>query len=538
MTKNKASNPLLDPAKDKKAGKKTGRKGISQAKVTQQARLKALQEKMQYRSWRLDNLYHIINKDGARIKFQMNAVQRDFLKNNHSFNIILKARQLGFSTFICLYMLDACLFNKNKQAGIIAHTLVDAKKLLEKIKYAYDNLPDSIKAVIATTADNKTDIAFNNGSAITVGTSMRGGTLQYLLVSEFGKICARMPDKAKEIIAGSLNTLDKGQNCWIESTAEGQSGYFYDMCQDAQAKVRRGESLGELDFKFHFYPWYIDKGYRLASDVVSEECKAYFADLKQNYGLNIDLEAQAWYSAKKITLTNSIYSEYPTTPDEAFKASLEGCYYQNELNSLESLGRIKPFEYEPLLPCQTFWDLGMNDATAIIIAQHVSNEVRIIDYIEGQGEGLQHYIKQLSSLPYTYSAHFAPHDIQVRELGTGVSRLETAYKLGLQFKVTPNIPVIDGINAVRQALPKTYFRAGKTDRLIDCLRNYRKEWDERNGVWKDNPKKSEFNHGADAMRYLAVNLFTNQDNFVNTKLGQQYAPSSNQQVAEGVSFIW
>src|SRR5688572_24460331 len=136
--------------------------------------------------WRLNNLYWIIDKAGTRVPFRLNWAQEDLLDNMHFLNLVLKARQLGFTTFIQLYMLDVCLFFKDTQAGVIAHTQPDAESIFRnKIKYPYDNLPDAIKAACPIKRDNTTTLELANNSIIRVGTSLRGGTLQYLHISEF-----------------------------------------------------------------------------------------------------------------------------------------------------------------------------------------------------------------------------------------------------------------------------------------------------------------------------------------------------------------
>ena len=150
--------------------------------------------------WRLNNLYYIRDKQGYMVQFKMNWAQERLYADKWYCNIVLKARQLGMSTFICLLLLDKTLFNSGQSAGIIAHTIDDGQYLFAKIKFAYDNLPPEIKQ--ERTADNNTAqmLKFSNGSSIRVGTSLRSSTFQYLHISEFGKICAKYPEKAREII--------------------------------------------------------------------------------------------------------------------------------------------------------------------------------------------------------------------------------------------------------------------------------------------------------------------------------------------------
>src|SRR5207253_7657767 len=150
-------------------------------------------------------------------QFRLNWAQEELYHSMWYCNLILKARQIGLSTFICILFLDRCIFNENLSAGIIAHTMEDGQQIFRRIKFAYDNLPQELKSIV--TADNDTSqmLKFSNGSSIRVGTSLRSSTMQYLHISEFGKICSQYPDKAREIMTGSLNTLGIGQYVFIES---------------------------------------------------------------------------------------------------------------------------------------------------------------------------------------------------------------------------------------------------------------------------------------------------------------------------------
>lgn len=188
----------------------------------------------------------------------------------------------------------------------------------------------------------------------------------------------------------------------------------------------------------------------------------------------------------------------------SFEASIVGSYYSTQMAAMLADGRIGNIPWEPNLPVNTAWDLGVSDATAIIFWQEYGQEVRIIDYYEQSGEGLAHYAKYLGEKPYVYGTHIAPWDIEVRELGTGKSRLEVARSLGIRFQVVKQQSLNDGIEAVRNMLPTAWMDEKKCARLIESLRQYRKEWDEKNKCFKDNPLHDWTSHGADSARYLAL----------------------------------
>ena len=188
----------------------------------------------------------------------------------------------------------------------------------------------------------------------------------------------------------------------------------------------------------------------------------------------------------------------------SFDAPLVGSYYGSLMAKALAEERIKNVPYEPRLEVHTSWDLGMGDSTAIIWFQQFGNEYRIIDYYENQGEGIPHYVKIVREKDYIYGRHIAPHDIRVREMGTGKSRYEVARDLGLRFDICPNIQIDDGIEAVRSIIPRCYFDEKKCSILVEALRQYRKDYDEKNKVYKNRPLHDWSSHGADAFRYLAL----------------------------------
>jgi hypothetical protein len=181
------------------------------------------------------------------VKFEMNWAQERLFDSMHHQNAIQKARQLGFTTFIQLFMLDACVFNSNVRAGTIAHNLEDAKAIFrDKVKYPYDNLPEQIRAAVAAVSDSASELMLSNNSSLRVATSHRSGTLNCLHISEYGKLRAKYPEKAREVRTGALNTVQAGQVVFVESTAEGQEGHFFQLWNEAQALQRPRHPRGVL----------------------------------------------------------------------------------------------------------------------------------------------------------------------------------------------------------------------------------------------------------------------------------------------------
>lgn len=456
--------------------------------------------------WRLNNLYYIIDKTGNKTRFQINWAQEELFKNLWHCNVILKARQLGISTFICLLFLDRCLFNSNISAGIIAHTLEDSEMMFRRIKFAYDNLPEALKSARACNIDRVRELTLSNGSSLRVGTSMRGQTLQYLHISEFGKICAKYPDKAREIITGSLNTLAAGQYCFIESTAEGKEGYFYDLCKAAQAFEQSGDDMSFLDFKFFFFPWWKEQNYRLSTIMtIPLDLREYFKGLEAK-GIQLSHEQKCWYAARYITQGEDMKREYPSTPEEAWQATEAGLYYGKHLIEARSEKRVGSIPYDKTVPVHTAWDLGFNDSTCIWFFQLVGKEIHLIDYIEGSGESLAHWLGVVKSKPYVYGKHLAPHDIMAHEYSSGMTRQASAKKMGIELTAVPKLNVNEGIDQTRNILNRCWFNEQNCQQGIRALEAYKKEWNDRQGCWASHPLHNWASHGADAFRVLATGL--------------------------------
>jgi len=189
----------------------------------------------------------------------------------------------------------------------------------------------------------------------------------------------------------------------------------------------------------------------------------------------------------------------------SFEAAIQGAYYATEMKEAMDAGRICAVPYDKSLSVVTAWDLGIGDSTAIWFAQYAGREIRMIDYYENSGVGLDHYAKVLADKGYHYTRHVLPHDARVKELGSGKSRIETLANLGIKdVQIAPSLAVEDGIQAVRSMIGRTWFDAEKCERGIEALRQYRREFDDKLKTWRGRPLHDWTSHGSDAMRYLAI----------------------------------
>ena len=457
--------------------------------------------------WRMDNLYTIIDEQGESRQFKLRPAQRRFLGNLHYRNIVLKARQLGFTTVIDLVGLDMTLFNRDFTSVIIAETKDKAADIFAaKVIYPYEHLPAEIRKwcpIVSHSADG--EVRFKNGGCIKVMVSARSGTCQFLHISEYGPVCARQPAKAREIRTGSLPAVHERGWVFIESTAMGNSGDFYDMVMKAKALKLAGRKPGPREYALHFFPWHENPEYATDADAaIPARLLNYFDELYNRQGIELSEEQMAWYAAEEAIQHEDMWSEFPSYVDEAFKVAQNGSYYGRAFQEIYRQNRICHVPYEPNLPVYTAWDLGMSDETSIWFLQFYGKEIRAIDYYENNGEGLAHYANVLREKGYKYARHFAPHDIAVRELGSGVSRLETASKLGIRFERIPtNVDVMGGIENVRELLQYCWFDEVKTEQGRKCLEAYKKEWDEKHSCYKTQPLHDWSSHGADAFRTAA-----------------------------------
>ena len=504
-----------------------------------QENLKRYEECLTNKEWRLRNLYHIKNQNGQTILFEPNKAQQHLMKGCHPFNIVLKARQLGVTTYGCIDMLDDCLFTSDITAVLIADDLNDAKKLLnDKVKFAYHRLPEELKEKRKLLNDSTEVMRFDNGSSISVSTSARSGTVQRLHITEFGKICRKDPLKAEEIMSGSLNAVHQGQQIIIESTAQGTTGHFYELCQKAMKKQRLCQTLTNLDFKFHFFPWWDDIKYRMAGDMrdLPNHLITYFEDLRENHDIVLDEEQRFWYWKKRDEQGDDLMKqEFPGFPEEAFEKSIVGAYFAKELVNLERKQRIMNISIDPAYPVHTAWDLGINDTTCIWFFQKTGFDYRMVDYYEMSEEPLPHYFKILTDRGYNYGQHYAPHDIAKRSYHDGKDGMEIAQQYGYRLeRITRPQRKMDSIGAARLILARCWFDNRNCESGLQRLREYRKAWNDRLGCFADHPLHDINSNGADAFQTfaLAANRIDNTTEFnsydeYHQEYGEDYTQSNS-----------
>ena len=439
--------------------------------------------------------------------------------------MILKARQLGFTTYESIDALDDTLFTPNQDALMIAHNLEAGESIFsKKISFAWEKLPEILKKLYGV--DNKTSktLRFDFGekgfSSIAVDTSGRSGTYQRVHITELAEISKKYPKKIPDIIEGTIPAIPTTGRVDVESTSQGASGEFYEMFMEAW---ERGQPRNPLEYKAHFYNWTWDDDELQATVPIplnemaqSEKFKLY-AERHKLSPAQITYYYLKWISLNKNW--NSLKREYPTTPQEAFDAVSEGTYYGEQIGLMEQNGQIGLYPYQRGLKTHSVWDLGVGKNMVVGFFQRdtINNRLRMVDYLEGEGsEGLADLIPKVLNKPYVYGKHFGPHDLESTDVTLGKTRKEFASSLGLSFTTTEDLSIEDGINAVSAWLDRVDVDAEKCKKWIRAMKSYEREWDEKRGMYKDEPLHNWASHGADMARYAAINesRMTN-DNVVN-----------------------
>lgn len=482
--------------------------------------VRAMQPMFSDAAWRLRHLYYIKTAAAEVILFKPNWVQEKILDEMWYQNVILKSRRLGCTTLIVLFMLDACLHNSNVRAGIIADTDAKAMEIFrDKVLFAYDRLPQAMRQARSKVVDSAHTLEFDNGSSIHAGTSVRGLAMQYLLVSELGTIAAENPAKADEIRTGAFNTLQAEQFLFVESTAKGREGLFYELVEIARQDQAMKRGLTNFALKFHFYGWFLDDACVLPAEqarsiTLTKEDQVYFAKVEKQMEIDLTDEQKAWYVEKRRTQKDEMKAEFPSTPDEPFEVSGESRVFRHEMMKVRTEGRIlQRIPIVPNIPVNMFFDIGGAstrvgaDKMAIWFHQRVGPENRLIRYYENSGYGLEHYVNYVRSHGYLLGKFYLPHDAAHKRLTTrdaGKSVEDMFYEMGLRGTDVVVVEQVenkwhDGIGSTRAFLATCLFDEGNCDQGIKRLEGYKKTWNEQLACWRDEPAHDDASHGADAL---------------------------------------
>ncbi len=479
--------------------------------------------------WRVESgcLYKITIKAGdgdTLVPFRPNRAQRRFMRRLWHRNVILKARQLGFTTLISILWLDHAMFNNDQLCIQVAQTREDAEGIFKgKVIKAYENLPEALKAAKPAIRQTATQLELKNGSIVRVATSARGGTPHRLHISEMGKIGARFPEKSREIVSGSFPAVPMDGVIVVESTAEGQSGDFKDIVDGARELSESRAELNQKQFRFHFFPWWGEPTYTLTdvqarSVAITAKEHEYFDKLERIIGRPLTPGQRAWwivtFESECLSNPELMWREFPSTPDEAFQVSSEGTFYSEQLRKARESGRIGAFPHVDGFPVNTFWDIGNSDGTAVWLHQHVAGMDRFFAFIEDWEKPYSHFINELQGLgvkhSITWGTHYLPHDAdhvrqQANKIASPKQELESLKGIAGRWDSVPQVDhLIHGINKTRSRFSTYCFDAEGCKKGLEHVQGYRKKWHRASGTWLDEPVKHEgHTEAADALRQHA-----------------------------------
>ncbi len=479
--------------------------------------------------WRLRWIYSIMDREGRLVPFVPTEEQVEVIAAIHLRGwrrvLIPKARQLGMSTVLVLIALDMTVFQEGITAALVDKRGEDAeRKMREKAVVAWDTMPDSFRTPY--TLEEKTatrlGVRLHEGEAVSryeVGTSFRGGTLQFLHVSEWGWIQANDPARSKEILAGTLPAAEKGIIV-VETTWEGgRAGDVWPFVEEALSTPP--EQAGPETWRLLFFPWWCCQEYATAHGHVDEPTRAYLEAKERDVGRRFTPEQGRWYAGVRRRLKRLVRQEYPTTLDECWHAPIAGSIYGEEIDRLRAMGRVgRAFEFVRDRPLFTSWDLGMSDYTSIWLLQPHGTELLWLDWHEAEGEPASHYAGVIQKWENRYkpvTRHFLPHDADRREIGSGLSYLDTLGKLAIaNVTVVPQTSdVWWGIGELRELLARSTFhaRCGERRRTLEgaermsgleCLEAYRRQTEAGpSGTLREAPVHDHASHSADAARTFA-----------------------------------
>ena len=381
------------------------------------------------------------------------------LIDNKRFTVVVAHRRMGKTVSAINHLIKAAILN-DKEApryAYIAPTYGQAKRV------AWDYLVKYVKPLGGTENISEMRVDFMGRRIQLYGSdnpdSLRGQYFDGVILDEIGD---QNPKIWTDIVRPAL--ADRLGWCLFIGTPKGHN-HFKDLRDRAETEA----DWGLLEFKAS------------QTNVIAET------------------ELQA---AKSEMGEDKYLQEFECS----FNAAVEGSYYGQILNDLETKNHIQEIPRDDLCRTITAWDLGMGDSTAIWVAQIAGSEIRLIDYYENNGVGLDKYVAWLKENHWDTAEQILPHDVQVRELGSGKSRLEVLQEAGLNVRVAPRMGIDDGIQAVRRLLPRCWFNVPKVKVGLDCLRNYRRDYDDKRKVFFDRPLHDWSSHASDAFRYLAIGM--------------------------------
>lgn len=491
-----------------------------EARPTSEAHMRQL---MKDPVWRIGNLYKILTKPDdnglrRRVKFDPNDAQCEvmywqFVLNRRWLNI-LKARQLGFTTYFQIYGLDKALNEANSNIKFVSQTDDVAKSAFsEKAILAYNSLDLDYMQFLQDeygtpkAEANQSQIEFKEGWGLYTYVKIRGGTSSFVHISELGPMAADNMNRAKEVFAGALETASVNADAVIESTfMGGQYGIYYDNLKKAMDRGEEDRPPGQ--FWFMFFPWYEDKDYRIHDPkrAITPSMEKYFLELSEITGVEFDHAQKLWYQTKEDRLGMLMKQENPSTAEEAMSAPVEGALYADILVDLQKEGRQCNLPIDRSRPVWAAWDIGKKDATSIWLVQFIDNWVHWLWHYESGGMEPSEFIEKINDTGIKVHKHLLPHDAYQERAGGSWYGILKKYGVKNCVRLPKTNDRWVGIRALQGILKRSKFNAQATRDGFDNLMGYRSEIDRSKGIMKAIPVHDHTSNSADAARYVAEGI--------------------------------
>lgn len=468
--------------------------------------------------WRINNLYYIVPKKDQRQIMKLNWCQEDFHNNFPNRSVVLKCRQVGFTTYSCARALDFALFHRNKTVGIIAHKREHANAIFnETLCYMYDNLPLWLQEKIHVVKRTTNMIVFSNGSSIRVAKEFVSRRLHMLVVTEFAATEQESRKKAEEIMQRSMESVTPDGYVILECTSRGPGGLFEDIWKDAKQNkkdIQEGKKTYDKgDFLPFFYPAYKhDEDYYVDDPLydISEADKTYFLEIERETGDKIPHRYKVWWCRTRDRKGYSIFQEYPNTEKEAFDFVREFSIFGPYIREAGLAGRIDSLPIIKRYPIHTAWDLGFSDTTAIWFFQRVQSWFHFIYCTQSRGRSLDYYIAALETFKHehetNYGIHFLPHDGNTRQLVANEGSVADQLRRQMYRVMVVERPKRknESIEAARGIFDQCKFDGEACEEGIDALKQYSWSVNEKAHIPNNTPIHDIHSNFADAFQCFAM----------------------------------
>jgi len=457
------------------------------------------------------------DEEGLTLPFHPRPEQTSYYLDPAYRKLVLKARQIGFTTAIVIEQLDNALWTPDQRSLIVAQSNADMEAIFrDKVQFAYDNLPPIVAPMVPTIKRTERMLQFVNNSLMRVALSGRSGTFQRMHISEFGKISAKTPKVAREIVTGALPAVVPNGIATIESTAEGKGGEFHKYAERARKRADDPRPLGPKDWKFMFYAWWQSKDNEAdPADVeITDLDHEYFDKKELALGILLPNRKRAWYVMTReqdfAGDAAKMWQEHPSDPDEAWQKDRAGHYYAEQMLRARASGFVANYPPIQSLPCMGVWDIGHTDGTGLFLFQEVMNTHRFVAYIEGWEKPYDYYTQRMVKTGLVLGTQYLPHDADNRQMHK--NKVTTPRKM-LQ-ELLPTVPFVSiqriADKTMQHALVRKHFdmirwhQPGEgIPEALEHVDNYQKSWNTVTAQYNETPLKNEATECADALGIYA-----------------------------------